>query len=1023
MSKYNCDLNLDDRNSLSVLIKRIKPNSIVLEFGPANGRMTKHMKEQLNCKVYAVEIDENAAKDAEKYAEIVVVDSIENYGWQERFKDLQFDYIVFADVLEHLYYPEKALKSVKNFLKQDGCLLISIPNIAHNSIIINLLKNEFNYNATGLLDNTHIRFFTKKTLDRLVEESGYFKSYESAIFINPENTEFKNSYEELNPDLAEYLKSLSCGEIYQFVYELKKYEVVTISDFSEEYKVYNKNFIQLFLDHGNGLSEENSIKLPVAKNKEAQEFVFDLSHKPTITNLRLDPLNDSCVVEIESLKLLKKNGIEVDLTPYMSTNASTQHHKRHFFDTIDSNCFFTSVDLSDVQKLVVRICYMHTGREALEICMHETKSELHSIYVSRSWKITKSLRKIKYFFNEPNMKFLIRSTYQKLSILRRFRHLLWRIKEKLSLKKHLPTSSSQNKFALVNLAERRFDYTNHFFSGLKNTRDNQAMPNMDISIVTYNSAKWIDQFINSLITQTYPLELINLYFVDNDSKDDTLQKLEEAKLSYGNKFLSWHIIQQRNLGFGAGHDRAIQSSQSELCLITNIDLIFEKDAILNAVRTSLADIDKQYASWEFRQIPYEHPKYYDPITLETNWSSHACILIRRSAYEKVGGYEPKIFMYAEDVELSYRFRAFGYHLKYCPNAVVHHFTYEYENQIKPLQFAGSILGNAYLRLRYGNIKDKLAILPLYFALVVRKERFKGSRKIVIENIKNVFKNINYFSSFVANNPKFYAPFREFDYELIRDGAFYSVELPREKPCVSIIVRTYQGRDQLLKQSLLSIINQTYSNIEIIVVEDGGETMRLILDSLSGIANIHFYALPKVGRSATGNFGLLKSTGSYCLFLDDDDLLFADHIEVLVSSLTKHPNASAAYSLAYLVPTDMNQDKSFYTEEDYTTLKVFYQPFDYNVLCDHNYFPIQSVLFKKDLFLERGGFDESLTYLEDWNLWLRYAYKSIFIYVPKTTSLYRIPSNKKLQHDRHVLLENAYDDAKEKAIKLIKEMKL
>jgi GT2 family glycosyltransferase len=49
---------------------------------------------------------------------------------------------------------------------------------------------------------------------------------------------------------------------------------------------------------------------------------------------------------------------------------------------------------------------------------------------------------------------------------------------------------------------------------------------------------------------------------------------------------------------------------------------------------------------------------------------HACIFIRKSAYEKVGGYEPKIFMYAEDVELSYRFRAFGYHLRYCPNAVV-----------------------------------------------------------------------------------------------------------------------------------------------------------------------------------------------------------------------------------------------------------------------------------------------------------------------------------------------------------------
>lgn len=62
MNKYNFELNLNDRNSLSLLINRIKPNSIVLEFGPANGRMTKYMKEQLNCKVYAVEIDEMCSK-------------------------------------------------------------------------------------------------------------------------------------------------------------------------------------------------------------------------------------------------------------------------------------------------------------------------------------------------------------------------------------------------------------------------------------------------------------------------------------------------------------------------------------------------------------------------------------------------------------------------------------------------------------------------------------------------------------------------------------------------------------------------------------------------------------------------------------------------------------------------------------------------------------------------------------------------------------------------------------------------
>ena len=244
--------------------------------------------------------------------------------------------------------------------------------------------------------------------------------------------------------------------------------------------------------------------------------------------------------------------------------------------------------------------------------------------------------------------------------------------------------------------------------------------------------------------------------------------------------------------------------------------------------------------------------------------------------------------------------------------------------------------------------------------------------------------------------------------------FYSIELPVIKPLVSIIVRTYKGRDVLLKQCLLSIINQTYSNIEIIVVEDGGETMRPITKLISSITNIKYYNQEKIGRSATGNFGLKKSKGDYCLFLDDDDLIFADHIEILARSLQDNPEASASYSLAYEVPTHMGTDKEYYYEGDFRTLGLFYQPFDYEVLTDHNYFPIQTVLFKKELFLQSGGFNEDLTYLEDWNLWLKYAYENTFIYNEKTTSIYRTPINNENKNKRDSELHEAYNIAKDSA---------
>lgn len=373
MSKYDFELNLENRNSLSVLLTRVKSKSTVLEFGPANGRMTKYMKEQLNCKVYAVEIDENSAKDAEKYTEKIIVDSIENYSWQKEFKGLRFDYIIFADVLEHLYNPEEVLNSVREFLKDDGSILVSIPNISHNAIILGLLKNEFNYSSTGLLDNTHIRFFTKKTFDKLIKKVGYFTSYETAIFTNPENTEFNNNYNEVLPEISEFLKNLPCGEVYQFIYEFKKNESLKISDFSYEYKIDYVNFIQLFIDNNEGFSEENSIKFPVRENREIQRFEFELKDYENIKNLRLDPLNDSCVISISEVYIVLEDDLQINLKENIQANVCSYHNDVYFFEFFDPQIYFENVGFErlSIKKFVVELIYDHIAKDALYCCANQ----------------------------------------------------------------------------------------------------------------------------------------------------------------------------------------------------------------------------------------------------------------------------------------------------------------------------------------------------------------------------------------------------------------------------------------------------------------------------------------------------------------------------------------------------------------------------------------------------------------------------------------------------------------------------
>ena len=645
---------------------------------------------------------------------------------------------------------------------------------------------------------------------------------------------------------------------------------------------------------------------------------------------------------------------------------------------------------------------------------HLTRS-LDATHKTMSWKITKPIRFTKRVVKskKPHQE-VLKPIYHHFPTVLKFRLTLdkWR-KGNIANKLFKLTNSPNNLLATKALTENRFA------ESLKPKGFKAAeMPQIDLTVVTFNSSKWVESFFNSLLAQNFPTKNINLLITDNSSTDSTVTLLKALSEKHADQFNRIAITQQDNLGFGAGHHSSIQNGQAEFCLISNIDLEFEDDAISTVVSTALTD-SSDVASWELRQVPFEHPKYYDPVTLETNWSSHACILIRRSAYDKVKGYEPRIFMYCEDVEFSYRLRANQYRIKYCPSAVVRHYTYEEASQIKPLQYSGSILGNSYLRLRYGSWSDKFAILPLYAQILSGTEAFEGAKQLIKSNLKKTFKNTFYFLKKPSKNGTYF-PFRGFVYDFIREGAFYQISPLKSGPLVSIITRTYKGRDLLLSQAIQSVINQTYSNIELIIVEDGGNTLESLAlkQEMPKGKTIHYYPQQKVGRSVTGNFGLSKASGEFLMFLDDDDLLFADHVEVLVDSLLKNKDIVASYALSMEIGThvQLNNERHVenYTEEYFHTPAPYSQEYDYDTLLHHNFITIQSILFCRSCFDERGGFDIELDQLEDWNLWLRYGYKNSFKFVPKTTSLYRIPSKSDVKLDRHQLLNDAYDIAKLKA---------
>lgn len=158
--------------SLVELIKADKNQEInILEIGCDCGANLLEIRNCYpNAKLYGVEINEQAAKIAGHIAEVKTGD-IEERNLD--FGDIKFDYILFGDVLEHLKNPAAVIKYCKLLLKDDGGIAACIPNLMHYSVMRGLLNGNFTYSDRGLLDRTHIHFFTFKEIIRMFTQEGY----------------------------------------------------------------------------------------------------------------------------------------------------------------------------------------------------------------------------------------------------------------------------------------------------------------------------------------------------------------------------------------------------------------------------------------------------------------------------------------------------------------------------------------------------------------------------------------------------------------------------------------------------------------------------------------------------------------------------------------------------------------------------------------------------------------------------------------------------------------------------------
>lgn len=308
MSKYIDRIELSNNTSSGKIIKMIKKGSTILEFGPSSGRITKYLSRRLKCRVYIVEINEEDFKKAIRYAEDGICDDLMSFSWKEKFSEIKFDYILFTDVLEHLTNPNLALRNAKELLKDDGDILISIPNIAHNDIILSLFSNQFRYTSRGLLDDTHVHFWGYYDLEGFFKSEGLKIVEKEAIyqktFTTEQNLIRTDKVEKLYND---YLKNREFGEVYQFIIRVKKEEASYENENIALENKANMMISNIYYNSGSGYSELDKRTVFIPKSDEGC-FSFKLQIYDGDTHMiRFDPVEDEFCM-LSDFEILSESG-------------------------------------------------------------------------------------------------------------------------------------------------------------------------------------------------------------------------------------------------------------------------------------------------------------------------------------------------------------------------------------------------------------------------------------------------------------------------------------------------------------------------------------------------------------------------------------------------------------------------------------------------------------------------------------------------------------------------------------------
>ena len=172
IERYDYAFDIDGDSWPARLLRNVPPACSVLELGPGAGVMTKVLLGR-GCQVTVVENDPEALKILQSMGVHVMDANLDHPDWVQQLGGRRFDAILACDVLEHLQQPERVLQTLKDVVEPTGRLVVSLPNVAYAGVIASLCSGLFDYTDKGLLDRTHLRFFTRRSIEKTMLDCGW----------------------------------------------------------------------------------------------------------------------------------------------------------------------------------------------------------------------------------------------------------------------------------------------------------------------------------------------------------------------------------------------------------------------------------------------------------------------------------------------------------------------------------------------------------------------------------------------------------------------------------------------------------------------------------------------------------------------------------------------------------------------------------------------------------------------------------------------------------------------------------